>query len=132
MCSDGEMADALALGASSFGSESSSLSPSTNSPLIMVFFKKKKGSLQVAEIHFNLEKEKEFSKFIKYLSNPVAIAWRNFLAGAFQGLGILFGTALFLSLLSFILSRVLGEIPFFSDFAVAIQAWMNSVLSAQS
>ena len=98
----------------------------------MVFFRKKKGSVEVAEVHFNLEKEQEFSSFIRYLSHPISIAWRNFLAGTFQGLGILFGTAIFLSILTFILKQVLGEIPFFSDFAVAIQAWMDTVLSPNS
>ncbi len=97
-----------------------------------MFFRKKKGSIQVAEVHFNLEKEKEFSRFIHYLSNPFSIAWRHFLAGTFQGLGILFGTAIFLSLMTFILKQVLGEIPFFSDFATAIDAWMSSVLSPNS
>lgn len=94
-----------------------------------MFFRKKKGSVEVAEVHFNLEKEQEFSKFVRYLSHPISIAWRNFLAGTFQGLGILFGTAIFLSVVTFILKQVLGEIPFFSDFATAIDAWMSSVLS---
>lgn len=127
------MADALALGASTFGCESSSLSPSTNpSPISMLFFNrnKKKGSKEVATVHFDLEKEKEFSSFIKYLSHPISIAWRNFLAGTFQGLGILFGTALFITVMSFVLKSVLGEIPFFSDFSSAMQAWMDSVLNS--
>ncbi|QQR55064.1 hypothetical protein IPG41_00600 [Candidatus Peregrinibacteria bacterium] len=97
----------------------------------MPLFRKKKSSVSVADIHFNLEKEKEFSLFIRYLSHPLSIAWRNFLAGTFQGLGILFGTALFLSLASFILKQVLGEIPFVSDFSVAIQTWMESVLHSE-
>lgn len=61
--------------------------------------------------------------------NFFSFAWRNFLAGTFHGLGFLFGTALFISVITFILNSVLGEVPFFSDFAQAIELWIESAIN---
>lgn len=93
------------------------------------FNRKKKIKSPLATITFNVDHEQEFDHFIHFLSNPWAIAFRNFWAGTFHGVGFLLGTALFLWLLSFILRSVLGEIPFFSDFSSAVDLWLQDTLN---
>jgi Domain of unknown function (DUF5665) len=78
---------------------------------------------------FKVDNEREFRHFVRFLSNPWSIAFRNFLAGTFYGLGFLLGTALFLWLLSFILQSILGEIPFLSDFSSAFDFWLRENLN---
>jgi hypothetical protein len=79
-------------------------------------------------MHFQVDNEKDFKKYIKYLSHPWPIAWRNFLAGTFHGLGFILGTAIFLTILGFITNKVMGELPFFSDFTEAINVWLETTL----
>ena len=88
-------------------------------------------SPRVAHINFNVEKERSFLKYVKYLSNPLHIMWRNFLVGAFQGLGFILGSALLLAIIGFITSKVLINIPFISDFGQAINLWLESTLDTQ-
>ncbi|GGE22805.1 hypothetical protein GCM10011571_26110 [Marinithermofilum abyssi] len=47
-------------------------------------------------------------------SSPVRVFWINLLAGLARGLGLTLGTAIVLSLLSILLSKLSG-VPFFSD-----------------
>lgn len=139
-CSGGEMADALALGASTFGCESSSLSPSTTlnvveSILSLTLSMKtvsKKPEKNTVQVNFHLEKEHDFKKFMLYLSRPWHIMWRNFLAGTFQAMGFLFGSAILIAVLSFILNTILGEVPFFSDFTKALNLWLETTMNARS
>jgi len=91
---------------------------------------KKKDPVRIANVDFNIGKEADFKKYILYLSNPVQIMWRNFLAGTFQGLGFVLGTAIFLAIMSFVLQQILGEIPFFSDVARALQFWIENNLQS--
>ncbi len=93
-----------------------------------LFKAKKKKNVSLAQISFNIDHEREFKYFVRYLSNPWAIAFRNFWAGTFHGLGFLLGTALFLSSLGFVLNTVLGEIPFISDFSSALNLWLQETL----
>ncbi len=126
------MVDALVLGTSTLGCESSSLSPSTINIYTMPKLKKKeakKDSPRIAHVDFYVEKERTFVKYVKYLSSPMHIMWRNFLVGAFQGLGFALGTALILSVIGFITSKILVEIPFFSDFGQAINIWLDHTLN---
>jgi Domain of unknown function (DUF5665) len=85
----------------------------------------KKSSKALGTVTFTLRTEKDFDKYVKYLSNPWHIMWRNFLSGTFHGVGFILGTAIFLTIFAFILDKVVGEIPFFSDFAKAINVWLE-------
>lgn len=96
------------------------------------FFSRKKSSsgktVGSVKVDFKVDDQKEFEKYVKYLSHPFHIMWRNFLAGTFHGLGFILGTALFLTILGYILNSILGELPFFSDLAEAINIWLQSTL----
>lgn len=96
----------------------------------MIPTKNKKEQLQAAHVDLYIHKEADFRKYLLYLSHPLHIMWRNFLAGTFQGLGFVLGTAFFLALISFVLQQILGEIPFFSDFARALQLWLENNLQS--
>lgn len=92
---------------------------------------KKTKSPRVAHIDFNIDKEKEFVKYVKYLSNPWHIMWRNFLVGTFRGLGLVVGTAILLALIGFIVSKVLVEIPLFQNISEALDMWVGSTIDSQ-
>lgn len=132
------MADALALGASTFGCESSSLSPSTILDEVEFVFPSiymksglKNSGPKTVQVEFHLEKEHDFRRYLLYLSHPWHIIWRNFLAGTFQAIGFLFGSAILIAFLSLFLNKVVGEVPFFSDFVKAINVWMETVMHAR-
>lgn len=82
---------------------------------------------RVAHVDFLVDKERHFIRYVKYLSSPWNIMWRNFLVGTFQGLGFVIGSALLLALVGFVTTKVLGEIPFFSDLAQGINLWLESI-----
>jgi len=86
-------------------------------------------SPRIAHIDFYVNKETAFLRYVNYLSNPLHIAWRNFLAGAFHGLGFILGTALFLTLIGGLLNWMTGEIPFFTDFNQALNVWFEETLN---
>jgi len=88
-------------------------------------------SPRVAHVDFLVDKERLFIRYVKYLSNPWSIIWRNFLVGTFQGLGFIIGSAFFLTLLGFISTKVLGEIPLFSDLAVFLNHWLETIETAK-
>jgi hypothetical protein len=95
-----------------------------------MFFRKKPAvNEKLVRMEFLVSKESDFKKYLLYLSHPGHVIWRNFLAGTFQGVGFVVGSALFLTVVSFILKQVLGEIPFFSDFANALNLWLSSLQS---
>ncbi len=79
----------------------------------------------------HLSKERDFKNYLHYLSHPWPVMWRNFLAGTFQAMGFLFGSAVLITVISFILTKVLGEVPFFSDFAQALNLWLQATLHAK-
>ncbi len=125
------MVDALVLGTSSERIESSSLSPSTTPsppPMKIPFLSKGSSKAKLGSVTFTLRNEREFKDYVKYLTSPWQIMWRNFLAGTAQGVGILLGTALFLTILGYITNKIMGELPFFSDFAQAINVWLQTTL----
>lgn len=85
----------------------------------------------VGTVTFRVDKERDFEKYVKYLSHPFHIMWRNFLAGTFHGVGFILGTALFLTAMGYITNKIMGELPFFSDFAQAINLWLQTTLENQ-
>lgn len=61
-----------------------------------------------------------------YNSAVTHVMLRNFLAGTFNGLGFILGSAIFLTFAGFVVNAVAGEIPFFSDMAEAINLWLEA------
>jgi hypothetical protein len=86
---------------------------------------------RVAHVDFLVDKERLFIRYVKYLSNPWSIIWRNFLVGTFQGLGFIIGSTLFLAAAGFVTSKVLGEIPLFSDLAEVMNFWLETIDSSK-
>lgn len=76
-------------------------------------------------IELKMDSANDLKKYLKYLSHPWQIMWRNFVAGAFHGLGFALGTAVLLALLGFLVKDVLGNIPFFQDFSQALEGWID-------
>ncbi|MBI4127349.1 hypothetical protein HY463_01435 [Candidatus Peregrinibacteria bacterium] len=74
----------------------------------------------------NVDADGHFVKYVKYHANPWHIMWRSFLAGAFQGLGFILGTALLLTVLGLFVKDVLSNIPFFQDLAQALNIWLEN------
>lgn len=77
-------------------------------------------------IEFKVDRERDFKRYIKYLSNPFHIMWRNFLAGTFFGLGSVVGVAIVLGLVGFLLKDVLGKLPFFSELSGDATIWLEN------
>lgn len=88
-------------------------------------------SPRIAHVDFYVEREALFVKYVKYLSSPFHVAWRNFLAGTFHGLGFILGTALLLALMGWVLKGVVAEVPFFQDLGMAIDVWLEETLENQ-
>lgn len=78
-----------------------------------------------------LEKLKriELQEFTNYLHSPWRILWANFLAGTSRGLGFIIGVALILSIVGFVMTKILIQIPFVGDFFQAINIWIQEVVS---
>lgn len=76
----------------------------------------KESAREVIQIHLNLEDERLFKRALTYLGHPGSIMWRNFLAGTFNGLGFMLGTALVLTLVGYVLGLLHNSIPFLNSF----------------
>jgi hypothetical protein len=92
--------------------------------------KKREPAPRVAHVDFVVDKEKQFIKYVKYLSSPGHIMWRNFLAGAFRGVGFLLGSALIIALIGFLVNDVISNVPIFRELSQAIDIWLESTLES--
>jgi hypothetical protein len=79
-----------------------------------------------------LEKLKrvELQEFTNYLSTPWRILWANFLAGTARGLGFIIGVALVLTIVGFIVTKVLSQIPIVGEFFQAVNLWIQNAIHA--
>jgi len=96
--------------------------------------KKSKGEVKtvsprIAHVDFYVDKERTFYNYVRYLSNPLNIMWRNFLVGTFQGLGFVLGTAILLTIIGFVFGNLLTQIPLLKDFSQALQVWIEQNIS---
>lgn len=73
-------------------------------------------------------KRVELEQFTNYLHSPWRILWANFLAGTSRGLGFLIGATLIITIVGFIVSRVLTQIPFVGDFFEAANHWIEETI----
>lgn len=78
-----------------------------------------------------LEKLKrvELQEFTNYLSTPWRILWANFLAGTARGLGFIIGVALVLTIVGFIATKILSQIPVVGEFFQAINHWIQQTIN---
>lgn len=86
----------------------------------------KKKEIEGGNLTVNVDADGHFVKYVKYHANPWHIMWRSFLAGAFQGLGFIVGTAILLAILGFFVKDILGQVPFFQDLAKALNIWLEN------
>lgn len=77
-----------------------------------------------------LEKLKrvELQEFTNYLSTPWRILWANFLAGTARGLGFIIGVALILTIVGFVVTKILSQIPLVGEFFQAINLWIQETV----
>ncbi len=78
-----------------------------------------------------LEKLKrvELQEFTNYLHSPWRILWANFLAGTARGLGFIIGVAVVVTVVGFIVSRILSHIPVVGEFFQAVNFWIQQAIS---
>lgn len=76
-------------------------------------------------VELRMDSANDLKKYLKYLSHPWQIMWRNFLAGAFHGLGFALGTAVLLGFIGFFVKDVLGNLPFFENMSEALELWLE-------
>jgi len=67
--------------------------------------------LKKLEARFEKLRDREMDFYMQYLKSPWKLFTRSFLVGTAKGLGFFLGSAIIIALLSFILTRVLGDIP---------------------
>lgn len=58
----------------------------------------------------------ELQAFADYLSSPARIVIMNFLAGTMRGLGFFVGAAILLTILVFVITQILSQIPIVGEF----------------
>ncbi|MBI5413152.1 hypothetical protein HZA42_02265 [Candidatus Peregrinibacteria bacterium] len=91
----------------------------------------KKAEAEVKKMDKILEKLKrvELQEFTNYLHSPWRVLWANFLAGTARGLGFLLGVTLVLTIVGFVLTKVLSHMPFVGDFFQAVNVWIQEALN---
>lgn len=77
-------------------------------------------------------KRVELQEFTNYLHSPWRIFWANFLAGTARGLGFLIGVALILTIVGFIITKILSQIPVVGEFFQAVNLWIQELLKNRS
>lgn len=90
----------------------------------------KRSADKVAQVNFLVDNERMFKKYVRYLSDPWQIMWRNFLVGTFQGLGFVLGTALLLAIIGFVFGHLLTQIPLLENFSKALDIWLKQNITS--
>lgn len=73
-------------------------------------------------------KRVELQEFTNYLHSPWRIFWANFLAGTSRGLGFLIGVAFIITLIGFVITKILSQIPLVGEFFIAANHWIQETL----
>lgn len=73
----------------------------------------------------------ELQEFTNYLHSPWRIFWANFLAGTARGLGFLLGATIILTVVGFILTKVLSHVPYIGEFFQAVEVWIEHALKSK-
>lgn len=85
-------------------------------------------SVKKLEQIINKLRRVELQEFTNYLHSPWRVFWANFLAGTARGLGFLFGVAIVLTIIGFLMTKILTQIPVVGDFFQAINLWIQETL----
>lgn len=90
----------------------------------------RKTEKEVRKMDKILEKLKrvELQEFTNYLHSPWRIFWANFLAGTARGLGFLIGAALIITIVGFLITKILGNIPLVGEFFQAMNVWIQNAI----
>lgn len=80
------------------------------------------------KIIFEVSDDKDLLKYAKTMIHPWPLMWRNFIAGTFHGVGFTLGTAVVLAIVGYSTSQLLDLTGFFTDFAQAINIWLETTL----
>lgn len=72
----------------------------------------------------------DFKNYLRYLSSPKRIFWCNMLAGTAQGLGFMVGTVVVLGVATFVIGKILAEIPWIGDFFQWMDLWLETNLKS--
>lgn len=81
--------------------------------------------LKKLENKFEKLRNKEMEFYMEYLKSPWKLFSRSFLVGTAKGLGFFLGSAIIIAVLSFILSKVLSNVPEFGDFFNNLSTWLE-------
>ena len=74
----------------------------------------------------------EMKEYLAYLSSPKTIFWTNFWAGTSKGLGFVIGTVIVITVVMFILGKVLSEIPWMGELFRWLDDWLRENLKSYS
>lgn len=69
-------------------------------------------------------KLEEMTEYFQYLASPRRIFWTNFGAGTARGLGFVVGTVLVITIITFIVSQILSEIPWIGELFRWLDDWL--------
>ena len=64
---------------------------------------------------------------VRYLRSPWRVMWSNFLARIFRGLGFLVGATVILTVVVFVLVKVLGNLPWVGEWFARTGEWFQVV-----
>jgi len=85
--------------------------------------------LKKLERRFEKLRDREMEFYMEYLKSPWKLFTRSFLVGTAKGLGFFLGSAIIIALLSFILTKLLGDIPGFGEFFMNLNTWLEHSIS---
>ena len=81
--------------------------------------------LKSLEKKFEKLRDKEMEFYMEYLKIPWKLFSRSFLVGTAKGLGFFLGSAIIITIISYILSHVLSNIPEAGDFFQNLSSWLE-------
>lgn len=83
-------------------------------------------------VNVDLLKNEEMQDYFRYLTSTRRIFLSNFLAGTARGLGFVIGTVLVIALVTFMVSRVLAEIPWIGEIFRWMDDWLRENIESYS
>jgi hypothetical protein len=77
-------------------------------------------------------KDGDIKDYIQYLASPKTILLNNFMAGTARGLGFIVGTVIVLTLVTFLVSQILAEIPWMGELFRWLDDWLRANIDTYS
>lgn len=91
---------------------------------------KKGGTVHNHIVNIDTLRMDEMKDYLAYLSSPKNIFWTNFWAGTSRGLGFVIGTVVVITVVTFILGKVLSEIPWMGELFRWMDDWLKENLKS--